>query len=116
MRDNSGAYLDGGKTYRLTVPLPVPAKLFWSVTIYDLDNRSELMTDQGKAVLRSLVELKGEGGPSVDLYFGPKAPPGQEARWIKTLPGKGWFTYFRIYGPEAAAFDGNSGNRVTLKS
>jgi hypothetical protein len=24
---------------------------------------------------------------------------------IKTEPGKGWFVYFRIYGPEKAAFD-----------
>ena len=35
LRDATGAYLDGGKTYKLTVPLPVPGKLFWSVTVYD---------------------------------------------------------------------------------
>lgn len=104
-RDRTGAYLDGGKTYKLTVPLPVPAKLFWSVTIYDPDSRSELQTDQGKAALRSLVELKDATGSTTELYFGPKAPAGQENRWIKTLPGKGWFSYFRIYGPEQAAFD-----------
>jgi hypothetical protein len=28
-RDSTGAYLDGGRTYRLSVPLPVPAVLFW---------------------------------------------------------------------------------------
>ena len=28
-----------------------------------------------------------------------------ENEWIKASPGKGWFTYFRIYGPEAPAFD-----------
>jgi len=89
------------------VPLPVPGKLFWSVTLYDPHTRSELLTDQGKAALRSMVELKDAGGSSVDLYFGPKPPPGQEARWLKTTPGKGWFTYFRIYGPEQAAFDGS---------
>ncbi|MOA20835.1 hypothetical protein D3C78_1413000 [compost metagenome] len=43
----------------------------------------------------------------MDLYFGPEAPKGQEKHWIKTTPGKGWFTYFRIYGPEKAAFDGS---------
>lgn len=106
-RDSTGAYLDGGKTYRLTVPLPVPAKLFWSVTIYDPDNRSEIATDQGKAALRSLFELKDKSGDSVDLYFGPKVPAGHEGEWIKTVPGKGWFTYFRIYGPEGPAFDGS---------
>ena len=58
-RDATGAFLDGGKTYKLTIPQPVPAKLFWSITIYDPDTRSEIVTDQGKAALRSLFELKG---------------------------------------------------------
>jgi len=57
--------------------------------------------------LRSLFELKDLSGASVDLYFGPSAPQGQENRWIKTNAGDGWFVYFRIYGPEAAAFDGS---------
>lgn len=106
VKDNTGAYLDGSKTYKLTVPLPVPDKLFWSVTIYDALTRSEIKTDQNKAALRSLFELKGKTGSSVDLYFGPKAPVGKEDVWIKTLPNVGWFTYFRIYGPEPPAFNG----------
>jgi hypothetical protein len=28
LRDTSGAYLDGAKAYKLSVPQPVPAKLF----------------------------------------------------------------------------------------
>jgi hypothetical protein len=106
-RDASGTYVDGGKTYKLTVPLPVPAGLFWSVTVYDSATRSEIKTAQDKAALRSLFELKDLGdAKSVDLFFGPTAPAGQEVRWIQTTPGKGWFTYFRIYGPEQTAFDG----------
>jgi hypothetical protein len=107
-RDAAGAYLDGGKTYKLTVQLPVPAGLFWSVTVYDAATRSEVKAAQDKAALRSLFELKDTGDAKfIDLYFGPKAPPGQEARWIQTVPDKAWFTYFRIYGPEQAAFDGS---------
>jgi len=105
-RDRKGAFLDGSRTYRLRVPLPVPAKLFWSITIYDPETRSEIVTKQGNAALRSLVELSGVTGKAVDLYFGPKAPKGKEDRWVQTLPTKGWFTYFRIYGPEKGAFDG----------
>ncbi|WP_276481522.1 DUF1254 domain-containing protein [Paraflavitalea pollutisoli] len=105
-KDNQGNYLDGSKTYKLTVPLPVPAKLFWSVTIYDVLTRSEILTDQNKSALRSMFELKGKTGSSIDLYFGPAAPAGKEAVWIKTNPHVGWFTYFRIYGPEGPAFDG----------
>jgi hypothetical protein len=107
LRDSSGAYLDGGKSYKLTVPLPVPDRLFWSVTVYDAETRSQVQTDQGKAALRSLFELKNVSGSTVDLYFGPSAPAGQEGRWIKTAPNRGWFVYFRIYGPEGPAFDGS---------
>ncbi|WP_241054643.1 DUF1254 domain-containing protein [Achromobacter xylosoxidans] len=105
-RDSKGVYLDGGKSYRLTLPQPVPGKLFWSVTVYDAASRSQVQTDQDNAALRSLFELKNiDKTQPVDLYFGPKAPKGGEQRWIKTPPGKGWFAYIRIYGPETAAFD-----------
>ncbi|MFJ9516953.1 DUF1254 domain-containing protein [Kitasatospora sp. NPDC101801] len=107
-RDADGAYLDGGRTYRLRVPLPVPYSLFWSITLYDAQTRSEVVTEQGRAALRSLFEkLEPEGADHVDLWFGPDEPTGAEGRWIRTAPGRGWFTYFRIYGPEQAAFDGS---------
>jgi hypothetical protein len=112
-RDNTGEFLDGSKTYKLTVPHPVPASLFWSVTVYDPDTRSEIDSGQGKAALRSLFEVKpeitrlGNNTGTIDLYFGPTAPVGKEGQWIKTIPSKGWFTYFRIYGPQQAAFDGS---------
>jgi hypothetical protein len=105
-RDNTGTTLDGGKSYKLSVPQPVPGKLFWSVTAYDTDTRSQVNTDQGKAALRSMFELKNVSTTQpTDLYFGPNAPSKHEDYWIKTIPGKGWFVYFRVYGPEKAAFD-----------
>lgn len=108
LRDKTGAYVDGGKTYKLTIPQPVPAKLFWSVTVYDAETRSQVQTDQGYAALRSMFELKDFAkDPSVDLYFGPTAPAGKEKQWIKTIPGKGWFVYIRVYGPGETAFNGS---------
>jgi hypothetical protein len=108
LRDNTGAFLDGAKTYKLAVPQPVPGKLFWSVTVYDTETRSQVQTDQNKAALRSLFELKAVSTTQpTELYFGPTAPAGHEGQWIKTIPGKGWFVYFRVYGPEQAAFDGS---------
>lgn len=44
-------------------------------------------------------------GCDIALLSGPPAPAGHEDRWIQTSPGAGWFVYFRIYGPEQAAFD-----------
>ena len=106
LADRNGSSLNGGKSYRLSVQLPVPARLFWSVTVYDTATRSQVQTAQNKAALRSLFELKNVYGVAADLFFGPTPPRGGEDRWIQTLPGKGWFAYFRIYGPEAPAFDG----------
>jgi hypothetical protein len=106
-RDATGAYLDGARTYRLTVPLPVPAGLFWSVTCYDAQTRSEVVADQGQAALRSLFDdLTTTGQDHIDLHFGPEQPDGAQGRWIQTVPGRGWFCYFRIYGPAQPAFDG----------
>jgi hypothetical protein len=109
VRDGDGAYLDGGRNYRLEVPTPVPGKLFWSLTIYDAQTRSQVQTDQDKAALRSLFELHDldPGAESVELFVGPDAPEGAVDRWIKTTAGRGWFAYVRIYGPEAPAFDGS---------
>ena len=76
--------------------------------MYDAETRSQIQTDQGKAALRSLFELNDRAGASlVDLYLGLTVPAGYESRWIKTIPGKGWFVYFHIYGPEQPAFDGS---------
>lgn len=108
LRDSSGAYLDGGRTYRLTVPQPVPGKLFWSVSVYDARTRSQIQTEQAEAVLSSLFDFGDVAGEdSIDLWFGPTDPTDHEGRWIQTLPGSGWFVYFRVYGPEAHAFDGS---------
>ncbi|ALG83230.1 DUF1214 domain-containing protein [Gordonia phthalatica] len=107
-RDSAGAFLVGGKSYRLTVPLPVPAGQFWSITIYDSASRSQIRTAQGKAALRSVVELtESTGNESVDLHFGPVQPNGGADRWIQTNPGGQWFAFLRIYQPQPSAFDGS---------
>ena len=47
--DSEGRYLDGGKTYTVTLPAPIPAKDFWSFVVYDNQTRSVLETDQKSA-------------------------------------------------------------------
>jgi Protein of unknown function (DUF1214) len=59
------------------------------------------------AAIRSLLDKpQANADGSYDLYFGSNAPAGKENMWIKTIPGKGWWAAFRIYGPQAPAFDG----------
>jgi hypothetical protein len=98
--DSEHRALDGAKTYKLHVPPNVPVKDNWSVTIYDTQTRSMLQTDQKFAGLNSLGKgLKANTDGSVDIYFAPQAPKGQEDNWIQTIPGKSWFIIFRAYGP-----------------
>lgn len=104
-RDKDGDWLDGGNTYVLRVPANAPAKLFWSLTLYDLDTRSLLLNEQKIADRSSRMDLRHNGDGSVDLFCGPDAPEGFEQNWIPTVPGKGWFAYFRLYEPTEAYFD-----------
>lgn len=104
-KDHAGNWLTGGNTYKLHVPPNAPIKQFWSVTAYDEGTRQMVITEQGRPDLSSRKEdiVKNADG-SVDVYFGPKAPPGKEANWVQTVPGKGWFAYFRFYAPTEAFF------------
>ena len=104
--DADGSALDGGRAYTLAVPAPVPAAQFWSVTLYDLDTRSEINTPQFKPVLTSLRDnLTPDADGTITLHFGPDRPE-HDVPWLQTNPGSQWFAYFRLYGPGAPAFDG----------
>ena len=106
MRDANGNYLDGGKTYKITLPGPIPAREFWSFVVYDNQTRSLLETDQKLAGVDSTnPALKADTGGSVTVWFGPNAPAGHENNWIQTMPGKGWNVLLRLYGPLGPWFD-----------
>jgi hypothetical protein len=99
-RDAKGRYLDGSKTYKITLPGPVPAKAFWALTVYSNQSRSMLETDQKLAGLDSTVkDLKANPDGSYTVWFGPQAPAGQSGNWVQTMPGKGWNVILRLYGP-----------------
>jgi hypothetical protein len=105
-RDSMGRYLDGGKTYKITLPAPIPAGQFWSFMVYDGQTRSMLETDQKLAGLDSNdKKIKKNADGSVTVWFAPKAPVGQEGNWVQTMPGKGWNSLFRLYAPLEPWFD-----------
>jgi hypothetical protein len=100
VRDSTGSYLDGGRNYKVILPGPIPAKNFWSFTVYDNQTRSLLPTDQKLAGVESTlpgIRMNPDGG--VTIWFGPKAPAGHENNWVQTMPGKGYNTALRLYGP-----------------
>jgi hypothetical protein len=103
--DKSGEVLDGSKDYVLRVPANPPAKLFWSLTVYDSDQRVLIDNGKGIADKSSRQELVKNDDGSVDVYVGPNAPAGKEKNWIPSVPGKAWFAYFRLYGPLQPYFE-----------
>ncbi|HEX5261975.1 MAG TPA: DUF1214 domain-containing protein, partial [Phenylobacterium sp.] len=105
-RDAKGQWFDGARTYRLHVPPNVPAKQWWSVALYDLETRCFMDTKYDKVELGSRSDIVKNADGSVDLVFAP-APPkdSPESNWIPTVPGRAWFTYFRLYAPLQPYFD-----------
>ncbi len=104
-RDTTGRAFDGANTYRLRVPPNVPAKNFWSLTLYDLETRSLIDNKEEIADRSSRMDLRPNGDGSIDIYCAPTSPPGLEKNWIPTVPGGAWFAYFRLYGPTETYFD-----------
>ena len=108
--DANKQYLDGAKTYKVTLPKGIPEANFWSFTVYDNQTRSMLDTPQRYPRAGSQSYPSPAAEPNVDgsttVYFGPKQPDGvKRGNWIQTMPGKGWFVILRLYSPLEPFFD-----------
>ena len=101
VHDANGDIFDGAKTYRLHVDPDPPVKNFWSIDIYDTQTRSLIQVDSTRwpALASNGGTLQQNDDGSYDLYVGPNAPAGKESNWVESIPGKSWFTIFRLYGP-----------------
>ena len=96
----------GENIYKLHLPKGIPAKNFWSVTVYHPDMRSLLQNGMAKPSVSTYDKpIVNEDG-SVDLFFGPEAPAGKEKKRVKTIPGEGWEILLRLYGPLEPYFEG----------
>jgi hypothetical protein len=108
--DSKDAPLDGGKTYKVTLPPNIPAARFWSFTVYDNQSRSMLETPQRypRAGSQSYPSpaAKANADGSTTIYMSPTNPTGiDRGNWIQTTPGRGWFTLLRLYSPLKSFFD-----------
>ena len=102
--DSDGEYFDGGKTYKVTLPPNIPARAFWSLTLYDNQTRSMLQTPQRypRAGSQSYPTPAAVASPdgSTTVYFAPSKPAdAKEGNWIQTTPQKGWNVLLRLYSP-----------------
>ena len=70
------------------------------------DARQKRILEEG-ALLGPYDKITLNADCSADLYLGPNAPAGSESNWIDTSASKGWFVWFRFFGPRQPAFDGS---------
>jgi hypothetical protein len=108
--DADKQYMDGARTYKVTLSRDIPAGRFWSLTIHDNQTRSMLVTRQRYPRAGSQGYPSPAAEPSADgsttVYFAPEQPDGVErGNWIQTVPGKGWFVLLRLYSPLEPFFD-----------
>jgi hypothetical protein len=101
---------DGAKTYKVTLPKDIPARAFWSLTLYDNQTRSMLQTPQKYPRAGSQSYPTPAATPEADgstiVYFAPQKPDGvADGNWVRTDPEKGWFTILRLYSPLPSFFD-----------
>jgi hypothetical protein len=101
--DSAGRALESGKTYKIHVPKDIPAKQFWSLTMYDRRTWAFVINSQDRAGLGTfnMDKMTKNDDGSVDLYVGPSAPAGLVSNWIPTR-GKTPYLWLRLYGPGEA--------------
>jgi len=104
-KDADGEWLLGEHTYELTVPANAPVEQFWSFTAYDNDTRCFIDNPHDRADRGSRDALTQNADGSVTLVIGPEPPADGTENWIPTVPGRGWFGYFRFYAPTQEYFD-----------
>jgi hypothetical protein len=103
--DKDGRLLDGGTTYRLSVPANAPVNQYWSATVYDRTTHAPIRNARWPSRSSQTPGLQKNADGSVGVYFGPKAPEGKESNWIPTSTNRGFEVLFRFYGPQQPLFD-----------
>ncbi len=105
IKDKDGNALEGGKTYRLTVPANAPVEQYWSVTAYDRETHALIRNMPRASRSSQIAEMQKNADGSVDVYFGPVAPKGRENNWVPTDPKRGFELMLRAYAPTKAFFE-----------
>ena len=100
-KDSSGNVLKSTETYELLVPAEVPAKQFWSITVYEFETGGTFFDDVPKVALSSKNEdLVYNQDGSVTITVGSDLPQGRPAaNYVPTAGNGHWFALFRWYGP-----------------
>ena len=83
--DSNGNPYDGAKTYKVTLPKNIPARAFWSFTVYDNQSRSMLDTPQrypragSQSYPSPAAEPNADGSTTIPR---PRTARGRQARQL----------------------------------
>ena len=105
IHDKDGNALDGSQIYRLTVPPNVPVEQYWSVTAYDRETHALIKNMLRASRSSQIPELQKNADVSINIYFGPTAPPGKDSNWVPTDPARKFELMARFYGPKKEFFE-----------
>ncbi len=103
--DSAGRPFDGSAAYRLRVPPDAPVSLYWSATAYDRQTHALIRDLSRSSRASNSPGLRKNADGSIDIFFGPSAPSGNESNWVPTQAGKEFEVLFRLYGPQKPFFD-----------
>jgi hypothetical protein len=104
-KDHAGQPLEGRTSYRLRVPANAPVTQYWSMTVYDRETHAFIKDSRSVGRSSQTSGLKKNEDGSVDIFFGPTPPNGDESKWVPTDPKGRFEVLARFYGPKPPLFD-----------
>ncbi len=108
-RDAAGAMLDGSRSYQLLIPRDVPARAFWSLSLYTVEADGRLFFAENALRRYSLgnrsPNLTKQSDDSVRILIQNDQPQSEAGNWFPTPPGP-FALVFRFYMPSAPLLTG----------
>jgi hypothetical protein len=105
-RDKDGKFLMGTNTYKLRLPSPIPAGLFWAVTAYNITDGTMPETAQLLPSTNGYYDTPKQPDGSIEIWFGPQKPQGiADSAFVQTIPGRNFLVAVRLYGTGDAFYD-----------
>lgn len=107
--DSRGNELSGARAYRLTIPADVPARAFWSLSMYERLPDGRLFYVDNPiaryAVGDRVPDLARNPDGSLTLTIAAR-DPGPGSNWLPAPAGKAFTLIFRAYLPEEPILSG----------
>jgi hypothetical protein len=99
-QDGKGEWLSGENHYTVHLPKDVPASMFWSLTVYDNETRSQVQNELGRPLVGDVHGAVANSDGSFDLHFSPTLPDGvNELTGCRRVRERGGLSTCAFTGP-----------------